>query len=152
MDVSSRPPEGVPNRCPVCGESVVPGPSEPAGDTPCSHCGHLRWLRDKGADQALTVRFEAPDDRAEPAGVTDVTAAALGRLRQAISSRNAVPRLVLDFSSVAFLSSKALGRLITLHRAVQSVGGRLQLREVRPELRELFRATRLARLFENERA
>ena len=41
MEISSRTPEGEPNRCPVCGKTVRLEPSEPFGDAPCPHCGHL---------------------------------------------------------------------------------------------------------------
>jgi hypothetical protein len=44
MTISSRTPEGLPNRCPVCGGDVRLEPSHPAGDAPCPHCGHLLWF------------------------------------------------------------------------------------------------------------
>jgi hypothetical protein len=44
MIPSSRTPEGQPNRCPVCGKSVRLEPSNPPGDAPCPHCGHLLWF------------------------------------------------------------------------------------------------------------
>jgi acyl carrier protein len=42
--LSSRTPEGQPNRCPVCGEEVCLEPSQPPGDAPCPRCGHLLWI------------------------------------------------------------------------------------------------------------
>jgi serine/threonine protein kinase len=44
MTISSRTPEGLPNRCPVCGSEVRVAPSNPAGDAPCPQCGHLLWF------------------------------------------------------------------------------------------------------------
>jgi len=44
MTISSRTPEGVPNRCPVCGNSLRLEPSVPPGDAPCPHCGSLLWF------------------------------------------------------------------------------------------------------------
>ncbi|HUY90768.1 MAG TPA: acyl carrier protein [Pirellulales bacterium] len=44
--ISSRTPEGRPNRCPVCGESVCIEPSLPLGDAPCPQCGTLLWFCD----------------------------------------------------------------------------------------------------------
>jgi acyl carrier protein len=41
--ISSRTPEGSPNRCPICGNHVVLEPSEPTGDAPCPNCGQLLW-------------------------------------------------------------------------------------------------------------
>src|SRR5262245_31525831 len=48
MTISSRTPEGLPNRCPVCGADVRMEPSNPAGDAPCPHCGQLLWFVDQG--------------------------------------------------------------------------------------------------------
>jgi acyl carrier protein len=42
--ISSRTPEGQPNRCPLCGAAVAVEPSQPAGDAPCPHCGTLLWF------------------------------------------------------------------------------------------------------------
>lgn len=44
MEPSSRTPEGVPNRCPMCAKEVRIEPSRPRGDAPCPHCGHLLWF------------------------------------------------------------------------------------------------------------
>ena len=43
MIVSSRTPEGLPNRCSVCGGEFLLEPSLPTGDAPCPQCGHLLW-------------------------------------------------------------------------------------------------------------
>lgn len=43
MTVSSRTPEGLPNRCPICGAHVTIEPSFPPGDAPCPSCGQLLW-------------------------------------------------------------------------------------------------------------
>ena len=44
MTISSRTPEGAPNRCPVCGNSIRIEPSIPPGDAPCPRCGSLLWF------------------------------------------------------------------------------------------------------------
>lgn len=44
MVISSRTPEGRPNRCPICGGDVRIEPSVLFGDVPCPHCGHLLWF------------------------------------------------------------------------------------------------------------
>src|SRR5690242_20174330 len=44
MTISSRTPEGEPNRCPVCGNSLRLEPSVPPGDAPCPSCGCLLWF------------------------------------------------------------------------------------------------------------
>jgi acyl carrier protein len=42
--VSSRTPEGQPNRCPVCHGQTCIEPSMPPGDAPCPQCGTLLWF------------------------------------------------------------------------------------------------------------
>jgi Phosphoenolpyruvate-dependent sugar phosphotransferase system, EIIA 2 len=44
MDNSTRTPEGLPSRCPICGKHVIINPSLPPGDAPCPHCGSLLWF------------------------------------------------------------------------------------------------------------
>jgi hypothetical protein len=44
MVVSSRTPEGSPNRCPICGHDLRLEPSWPTRDGPCPACGHLLWF------------------------------------------------------------------------------------------------------------
>jgi len=57
-------------------------------------------------------------------------------------------KLLLNFSSVDFLSSAALGKLITLEKKVKARGGVLKLSNIRPEIYEVFAITRLNRLFD----
>lgn len=42
--ISSRTPEGSPNRCPICQAMICVEPSQPPGDAPCPHCGNLLWF------------------------------------------------------------------------------------------------------------
>jgi acyl carrier protein len=42
--ISSRTPEGWPNRCPVCGGEICIEPSLPPGNGPCPQCGTLLWF------------------------------------------------------------------------------------------------------------
>ena len=44
MTISSRTPEGHPNRCPVCRRRLRLSPSWPSADAPCPHCGSLVWF------------------------------------------------------------------------------------------------------------
>ena len=44
MTISSRTPEGQPNRCPVCRRRLRLSPSWPSPDAPCPHCGSLVWF------------------------------------------------------------------------------------------------------------
>ncbi len=54
MTVSSRTPEGDPNRCPICGQPCRMEPSFAFADAPCPSCGYL-------------LRFPAKGDERKPA-------------------------------------------------------------------------------------
>jgi len=57
-------------------------------------------------------------------------------------------RLLLNFSAVDFLSSAALGKLITLDKKVKAAAGTLKLSNIRAEIYEVFSITKLNRLFD----
>jgi anti-sigma B factor antagonist len=57
-------------------------------------------------------------------------------------------KLLLNFSSVDFLSSAALGKLITLDKKVKAHGGTLKLSNIREDIYEVFAITKLNRLFD----
>jgi len=57
-------------------------------------------------------------------------------------------KLLLNFSTVDFLSSAALGKLITLDKKMKSHGGVLKLSNIRPEIYEVFAITKLNRVFD----
>jgi anti-sigma B factor antagonist len=56
--------------------------------------------------------------------------------------------LILNFTSVEFLSSAALNKLIMLDRKVKAVQGKMRLCNLRPEIYEVFVITRLNQLFD----
>ena len=55
---------------------------------------------------------------------------------------------MLNFSSVEFLSSAALGKLITLDKKVKVHNSKLKLSNIRPEIYEVFAITKLNKLFD----
>ena len=57
-------------------------------------------------------------------------------------------KMVLNFSAVDFLSSAALGKLITLDKKMKAKSGTLKLCNIRAEIYEVFAITRLNRLFD----
>ncbi|QGJ71200.1 Anti-anti-sigma regulatory factor (Antagonist of anti-sigma factor) [Planctomycetales bacterium 10988] len=57
-------------------------------------------------------------------------------------------KLLLNFSNVEFLSSGALGKLITLDKKVKAHNGVLKLSNIRPEIYEVFAITKLNKLFD----
>lgn len=56
-------------------------------------------------------------------------------------------KIVLDFANVEYLSSAALGKLITMDKKVKSIGGKLRLCNIRSDILEVFKITRLDKLF-----
>jgi len=59
-----------------------------------------------------------------------------------------VKSLLLNFANVEFLSSAALGKLITLDRKVKASRGRLKMCNIRPEIFEVFQITKLNKVFD----
>lgn len=57
------------------------------------------------------------------------------------------PRLLLDFRNVEHLSSAALGMLITLNKQLAERQGQLVLANIHPQIYEVFKITRLNKLF-----
>ncbi|MGH7174668.1 MAG: STAS domain-containing protein [Gemmataceae bacterium] len=56
-------------------------------------------------------------------------------------------KLLLNFSNVEYLSSAALGKLITLNKKLQAVSGRLILCNIDAQILEVFEITRLDKFF-----
>ena len=56
-------------------------------------------------------------------------------------------KLVLNFGNVEFLSSAALGKLITFEKKVKRVGASLILTNISPEIYQVFAITNLDKLF-----
>lgn len=57
-------------------------------------------------------------------------------------------KLLLNFSTVEFLSSETLGELIKLDKKVKQHSGKLVLTNIKPEIYEVFAITRLNKLFD----
>ena len=56
-------------------------------------------------------------------------------------------KILLNFSNVEYLSSAALGKLISLNKKLQGVGGRLILCNIDPQIFEVFEITKLDKFF-----
>jgi anti-sigma B factor antagonist len=56
-------------------------------------------------------------------------------------------KILLNFSNVEYLSSAALGKLITLNKKLQTAGGKLILCNIDPQIYEVFEITKLDRFF-----
>jgi len=56
-------------------------------------------------------------------------------------------KVLLNFSNVEYLSSAALGKLITMNKKVQNAGGKLILCNIDPQIHEVFEITKLDKFF-----
>ncbi len=57
-------------------------------------------------------------------------------------------KLLLSFKNVEHLSSAALGMLVTLKKQLEEKEGRLRLSDINPQIYEVFKITRLNRVFD----
>ncbi|MHC4476506.1 MAG: STAS domain-containing protein [Planctomycetota bacterium] len=56
--------------------------------------------------------------------------------------------LVIDFRNVRFLSSSALGLLIKVSKKIYENDGQLRLCNINPKIQEIFKITRLTKIFD----
>jgi anti-sigma B factor antagonist len=56
--------------------------------------------------------------------------------------------LVVDFRNVGFLSSAVLGALIKVSKKVYECNGQLRLCNINPKIHEIFKITRLTKIFD----
>ncbi len=72
----------------------------------------------------------------------------LGQDLFGLVDRQARRKIVLDFASVKFLSSSALGMLLHLRNKATAIKGVVVLCGIRPELHKIFKITNLNKLFQ----
>jgi hypothetical protein len=69
VNISSRTPEGEPNRCPVCGNVLAIEPSRPPGDAPCPYCGTFLWFPVSRLEAVpMQLEWHVPVSMPEPTG------------------------------------------------------------------------------------
>jgi anti-sigma B factor antagonist len=68
-------------------------------------------------------------------------------LQQVVSAESGI-KLLLNFTNVDHLSSAALGMLITLNKKVKEQKGDLKLSNINRQIYEVFKITRLNRVFD----
>jgi anti-anti-sigma factor len=136
MIISSRTPEGSPNHCPVCGSEVKIEPSDPSGDAPCPRCGHPLWFDLIPGEDALVIALRG-DGTFDPERLDRITE---------LAKERGLKRVVLDFRRIKMLTSEQLAHLIGLKKRI-GPGGKLEIRGLDPDLREVFRITRLDDVF-----
>lgn len=71
----------------------------------------------------------------------------IGRELYELVEKDGKLKVVLDFDNVRFLSSQALGVLLTLKRKADKAGASVVLARLRPELARVFKITNLDKMF-----
>ncbi|MGA2617614.1 MAG: STAS domain-containing protein [Thermoguttaceae bacterium] len=92
--------------------------------------------------QATVVRFRQP----RLSGILELEK--LGQELDELAGREDRGKLVLDFSSVQFLSSQTLGKLVALNRRVKARGGDMRLANVPQRVRSVMQTCKLDSLFD----
>jgi hypothetical protein len=121
-------------RCAFCGEPLADRVAgvRSSGAGPCSRCGHTVWFAWVRSDDVLEIRLLASKN---------LSPALAGPLDSQENSRGA-RRIVIDLKVVRTLPSTYLGKMQRLVRERASRGP-VTIRNVHPDLREVFRITRL---------
>ena len=71
----------------------------------------------------------------------------IGRELYALIDERAARRVVLDFTSVKFLASQAVGMLITLKKKADAINGEVAICGMRDEIKRVFKIMNLSKLF-----
>jgi len=71
----------------------------------------------------------------------------IGEQLNAMVAEAEVPKVIIDFTNVAHMSSSALGILITLHKRIREKRGQLRLCCIQSAIYEIFVITRLNEIF-----
>jgi anti-anti-sigma factor len=72
----------------------------------------------------------------------------LGEELFALIDKDERQKIVLNFGNVEFLSSAALGKLITFHKKAKRIGASIVLTNISPEIYQVFKITKLDELFD----
>ena len=74
----------------------------------------------------------------------------LGNDLIALLSKTSEERVILDFRSVQFMSSSMLGKLVLVEKKCKEYKVKLKLCSISPDIRQVFKITRLDKLFDIE--
>ena len=107
--------------------------------------GPRRHLRLENVDGVTVVSF------VESKIVTEENIQEVGDQLYSLVEDEGHKSLLLNFGNVQYLSSAALGKLITLNKKLQAVGGRLILCNIDPQIHEVFEITKLDKFFKIEK-
>ncbi len=95
-------------------------------------------------DGVLTIQFQTPRILDE-AQLEEVTREVLAQL-----DKSTEDKVILDFAPVQFMSSSMLGKLVMIHKKCKEFKVKLKLSGISPDIREVFKISRLDKLFDIE--
>ena len=95
-------------------------------------------------DGILTIVFD--DARM----LDEVTLEQLSTELHEMLNKTTEERVILDFRNVKFMSSSFLGKLVQVHKKTMEFKVKLKLCSIDPEIRQVFKITRLDKLFDIE--
>jgi anti-sigma B factor antagonist len=101
-----------------------------------------RRLRTESIDGVTVVSF------VDSKIVDDTAIQEVGDQLYALVEQDGFKKLLLNFGNVQYLSSAALGKLINMKKKVGAVSGKMKLCCIHPELKTVFKITRLDQVFE----
>ncbi len=78
----------------------------------------------------------------------ETTAHLVGRELFELVEEDGHRQMLLNLAAVEFLTSTALGKLVTLHKKLRSRGGELKICGVPPQIRVVFEITKLDTIFD----
>jgi anti-anti-sigma factor len=93
-------------------------------------------------DGILTIQFQTPRILDE-SQLEQVTREVLAQL-----DKSTEEKVILDFRPVQFMSSSMLGKLVMIHKKCKEFKIKLKLSGISPEIREVFKISRLDKLFD----
>jgi anti-anti-sigma factor len=96
-------------------------------------------------DGILTVVFD--DARI----LDEIKLEEVGKELQEMLNKTTEERVILDFRNVKFMSSSMLGKLVQTHKKCGEYKVKLKLCSIDPEIRQVFKITKLDKLFEIEK-
>ena len=100
---------------------------------------HIPWLEVETVGEVAVVRFT------RGRFLDEATVQGVGQQLLQLTELTGCRKFVLNFSKVESMTTALFGKLIALHRQVESQGGRLALCQVGPFLSEIFKILTLPR-------
>jgi anti-sigma B factor antagonist len=119
-----------------------PAEPEPRAPVKARAVEPRRRLRLESINGVTVVHF------VDPSIITEEDSQELGDQLDSLVENEGQKQLLLDLGNVGYLSSPALTKLVYLKKKVAAAKGKIKLCCLQPDLREVFRLTRVDTLFE----